>query len=86
MTVLLGEAAADFFTERGPILRKGHGTEDAFKTHEWMIRSCSTALEHIVAVFAFHNNGISAIGGLACLAKATLEFGKRDFHAIRLSD
>jgi hypothetical protein len=81
MTVLLGEATADFFTERGFILGKGHGAEDAFEAHKRMIGCGSTALEHIVAVLALHNDGIAAICGLACLAKAALEFGKGDFHA-----
>jgi hypothetical protein len=80
MTVLLGEATADFFTERGLILRKGHGAEDAFEAREGMIGSSSAALEHIVAILALHNNGIAAIRGLACFTKATLEFGKCDFH------
>ena len=65
MTVLLGEAAADFFTEGGLIPGKGHGTQNAFETDEWMIGGRSTALEHVVAVLAFHNNGITAIGGLS---------------------
>jgi len=71
MTVLLGEAAADFFTEGGLILRKGHGTEDAFEAHEGMIGSRSAALKHIVTVLALHNNGITAICSFASPAKAT---------------
>jgi hypothetical protein len=80
MTVLLGQATAHFFIERGLILEKGHGAEDAFEAHEGMIGS-TTALEYIVAALALHNNGIAAICSLACLAKATQEFGKCSFHA-----
>jgi hypothetical protein len=80
MTVLLGEATADFFIEWGHILRKGHGAEDTFEAHEGMIGSGSTTLEYIVAALALHNNGIAAICGLACFATATQIFGKRGFH------
>jgi hypothetical protein len=45
-----------------------------------MIGSGSTALEYIVAALALHNNGIAAIRGLACFAKAAQEFGKCSFH------
>jgi len=75
MTVLFGKATADFFTERGLILRKGHGAEDPFEAHKGMIGSGNAALEYIVAVLALHNNGIAAICGLARFAKATQEFG-----------
>jgi hypothetical protein len=80
MTVLFGKATADFFIERGLILGKSHGAEDTFEAHERMIGSGSTALEYIVTALAFHNNGIAAICGLACFAKATQEFGKCSFH------
>ena len=80
MTVLLSEAAADFFIKRGLTLGKADGAEDTFEAHEGMIVSGSTALEYIVAALALHNNGIAAIGGLACFAKATQEFGNCSFH------
>jgi len=89
MTVLLGEATADFFIERSLILEKGHGAEDTFEAHEGMIGGGSTALEYIVAALAPHDNGIAAICGLACFAKATQEFGNCSFHVnltIRLGD
>ena len=80
MTVLLGEATAGFFIERGFFPEKSHGAEDAFEAHEGMIGSGSTALEYIVAALALHNNGIAAICGLACFAKAAPEFSKCSFH------
>ena len=80
MTVLLGETMADFFIKRNLILGKGHGAEHAFEADEGMIGSDSTALENIVAALALHNNGIAAICGLACFAKATQKFGKCGFH------
>src|SRR5580704_1885141 len=51
MTVLLGEATADFFIERDLILGKGHRAEDTFEAHEGMVGSGGTALENIVAAF-----------------------------------
>ena len=47
---------ADFFTEGGLILRKGHGTEDAFEADEWMIGSRNAALKHVVTVLALHDD------------------------------
>jgi hypothetical protein len=80
MTVLLGETAADFFTERGVALWQSYGTEDAFQAHERVSGKCCATLEHIVAALALDDDAIAAISGLACLTKAALKFGKRYFH------
>jgi hypothetical protein len=84
MTVLHGEAMADFFTEWGLILWKGHGTEDAFEAHEWMIGRRNTALKHVVTVLALHNDGIAAICSFARLSKATQKFCECNFHGYQI--
>lgn len=60
-----GEAVADSFKRRGSL--KLHGTENMFQTHEGMVRAYSTPFKHLIAVFIVHDDGIAAIGGLACL-------------------
>jgi hypothetical protein len=52
MTVLLGEATADFFTERTRVSGQGHGTEYMFQTLEGMKTWCRTTLEDVVALRA----------------------------------
>jgi hypothetical protein len=80
MTVLFGEATADFFTERTLVLWQRHRAENIFQTYERMVRACGTAFKYIIAVLTLYDNGIAAIGGLACLAKAAQEFGECGFH------
>ena len=85
MTVLFGEAAADFFTERNLALWQRHRAENIFQTYEGMVRTCGTAFKHIIAVLTLYDDGVAAIGGLASLAKAAQEFGERGFHIDQIS-
>ena len=84
MTVLLGEAMADFFTERDLISWEGHDTKDIFEADKWMIGSRNTALKDVVTVLALHNDGITAIRSFARLSKAPLKFCEGDFHVYQI--
>jgi len=57
-----------------------HRAKNIFQTYEGMVGACGTAFKYIIAVLSLYDNGIAAIGGLTCLAKAAQEFGECDFH------
>jgi hypothetical protein len=80
MTVLLGEAAADFVTERGVVGGERDGTEDVFESDEWMISRRSATLEDVGAAFTGHDDRVATIGRLARPAEIALKIGEGRLH------
>ncbi len=80
MTVLFGEAAADFFTQSSLVLRQLHRAKNIFQAREGVVGNHCPALEHVIAALTLHDDGIPSIGGLARLAEAAQKLCECDFH------
>jgi len=57
-----------------------HSAEYPLQAYEGMIGDDRAALEHVIAILAFYDNGIAAIRRLAGFTEAAQELGKSGFH------